>query len=219
MKKFLGVKAILFDIDDTLFPSSKFSSLARKNAIRAMAASGMKANQATASKSLEKIIAKYGSNYPEHFNLLVEKFECKDKNYSIAAGVWAYHSTKASICAFEGTPKLLFTLMRNYTLCVASEGREIKQWDKLIRLGLDKSFSHVFVTNTKNKNFYVKLAKKLGLEPCEILMVGDNPKKDIFEAKKAGFKTIRIKTGKHCDEPDVADSKIASLHNLLGLLV
>ena len=184
-----------------------------------MIASGMKATRLQASQALKKIISKYGSNYSFHFDRLVEKFERKDKNYSVAAGVWAYHCTKASILPFTGAHKLLLTLRKKgYIICVASEGKEIKQWDKLIRLGLDMSFSHVFVTNSKTKNFYKTISKKLKLSPEQILMVGDNPKKDICEAKKAGFKTARIKSSKHAKLPDTADAKISSLQSILRLL-
>jgi len=211
MRKFQGIKAILFDIDDTLFPSSAFASLARKNAIAAMFASGMQASSISAKKELEKIISKYGSNYSGHFNRLVEKFKCKDKNYSVAAGIWAYHSTKACISPYPKVKNALLKLQkRGFILCVASEGIEIKQWDKLIRLGLDSNFNHVFVTPKKDEKFYLSICKKLKLSPNQILMVGDNPSKDILEARKAGLKTLRILLGKHSKLKDTAHASSTS---------
>lgn len=219
MDKFGNVRAILFDIDNTLFPSTKFSSLARKNAVCAMIASGMRASLQNALEQLQKITLKYGSNYPRHFNLLVQKFECKNKAYSIAAGIWAYHCTKASISPFKGTLDLLGRLRKKgYILCAASRGIETKQWDKLIRLGLDMSFDNVFITKTKNKNFYKKIASKLKLNPSEILMVGDNPKDDILSAKEAGLKTIFISSSKWGSKSPGADAKLTSLSILSRLL-
>jgi len=222
MSKIGGLKVVLFDLDNTLFPSYMFSSLARKNAIKAMIASGLKTTQKKGLQTLQKIIDKKGSNYSRHFDELTKHFECKNKDYAIAAGVWAYHCTKASICPFEGVVKLLNSLRKKgYTLCIASQGFAVKQWDKLIYLGLDMSFEHVFITkpSTKTKSFYAKIAKKLKLNPEQILMVGDNPKDDILAAKSAGLKTAFVASQKHGNKCRSADVKISSISSLRQILL
>lgn len=219
MKKFCGIKAILFDIDDTLFPSTEFSSLARKKALNAMIFFGMKASKRQASAALDKIIKKYGSNYPRHFDILASSFECDNKNRAIAAAICAYHNAKSAISPYPQAKKALLELKRSgYILAIASEGRAIKQWDKLIRLGLGKFFSCAFVTSKKSPAFYRRICAGLKLEPNQLLMVGDNPQKDILFAKKAGLHSVRLMLGKHRHKKGEADANIGNLSAILPLL-
>ncbi len=220
MSNIFKIKAVLFDVDDTLFPSSQFSLLARQTAIKSMIACGLDADFESAQVQLEKIIRKYGSNYSWHFNRLVEYFNCKNNDYCIASAIWAYHNTKLSIAPYKNVKITLDTLReRNYILCVASRGKKIKQWDKLIRLGLDKSFSSVFVAPKKDSYFYSNICKRLKLLPSQVLMIGDNPKTDIIPAKKAGLKTIRIKIAKHTSVTDNADARISDFSDILNFLL
>ncbi len=223
VKSFSSIQAILFDIDDTLFPSSDFSKLARHNAIRAMIQAGLQATHAQAEKELIRIVKAHGSNFGGHFNLLAKKFSSPNRERVVAAGVAAYHNTKSSISPYPDTAHLLLTLReRGYIIAVASEGVALKQWDKLIRLGLDPFFHHVFVTSTgqggKTPAFYRRIARKLHLPPSHILMLGDNPAKDIVPAHKAGMKTARLLMGKHAAEKSNAHFILRSLKPLLEVL-
>lgn len=212
-------EAVLFDIDDTLFPSSEFSKLARKNAIGAMVDAGLNTTQTKAEEELNQIIQEHGSNYGSHFNKLVNKIGCKDKDHCIAAGIWAYHNTKSSISPYPKVTYMLLKLReRGCIVCAASEGRALKQWDKLIRLGLDHLFDHVFVTNKKDVAFYKRLTKKLKFEPNQILMIGDNPKKDIIPAKEAGLKTVRLMRGRHIKIDCRPDKNLKTIDDLLSFL-
>ncbi|VVB57304.1 Glyceraldehyde 3-phosphate phosphatase [uncultured archaeon] len=218
-----GVRAILFDIDDTLFPSSEFSKLARRNAIRAMIQAGLRATPAQVERELAKIVKTKGSNFGGHFNLLVRRFPSPNPDRIVAAGIAAYHNTKSSISPYPDTARLLLTLReRGYVLAAASEGVALKQWDKLIRLGLDPFFHHVFVTSTgqegKTPAFYKRIARKLRLRPSQILMLGDNPAKDIVPASHAGLHTGRLLLGKHAREHAKASFSLRSLGPLLQIL-
>ncbi len=218
-----SIKAILFDIDDTLFPSSEFSHLARHNAIRAMVQAGLPTTQHYAEKVLNQIVESRGSNYGNHFDLLVRRFPCPTPSRVVAAGVGAYHNTKSSISPYPQTAHLLLELReRGFILAVASEGVALKQWDKLIRLGLDPFFHHVFVTSTnkegKTPAFYRQIARSLHLHPSQILMMGDNPAKDIVPAAAAGMHTGRLLLGKHARERAKASFALRSLSSLLWIL-
>lgn len=217
------IRAVLFDIDDTLFPSTEFSERARRNAAAAMVAAGLKATPEAVFQKLHDIVKKRGSNYGGHFNDVCRHFKARDSDRIIAAGIVAYHNTKASIQPFpEAISTLLELRDRGYRLGVASEGESVKQWDKLIRLGLDHLFHEVFVTNEKgggkNPKFYSSVQKSLRLHPEEILMVGNNPDKDIAPASKAGLKTCRIRTGRWTRVAGKADMDIITLSELLNLL-
>jgi len=197
------IKAILFDIDDTLFPSGEFAEKARRNAIAAMVEEGLNRDVEAAYRALEKIIRKYGSNYPRHFDVLLDNLGVKENRARlIAAGVAAYHNTKSTIAPFPDVPKTLVRLRdAGYRLYAVSEGKAVKQWDKLIRLGLDFFFHGAFISEElgcrKGVRFYRIIARRLKLKPSEMVMVGDRLDKDIIPAKRAGARAIRILQGRH----------------------
>lgn len=218
---FSAVRAVLFDIDDTLFPSSEFSSQARKKAVAAMIRAGLEATPKAALSELSKIVKSKGSNFSGHFNILVRRFPSASPLRAAAAGVAAYHAHKRLIKPYPGTASTLAKLSsRGFTLAIASEGVEIKQWDKLILLGLDDCFNAVFVTAPKGKTpaFYRAICLKLGLPPAAVLMVGDHPEKDMAAARAAGLRTVRLRQGRYQKTPSAADLDVRSLSQLLRFL-
>lgn len=217
------VKHILFDMDDTLFPSTEFSTLARKNAVNAMISMGLDQDYSTLSARLEGIIKEKGSNHPSHFDDLCRSFRIKNPGRYVAAAVAAYHDTKTAIAPFPRVPLTLMMLKeRGYRLYVATRGSTIKQWDKLIRLKLALFFEDVFVSEAlgedKSEAFYRKILKALTARPEDCLMVGDNEERDIVPAKAIGMKTARMFSGKHASMPTKADFSIKDVSELPALL-
>jgi putative hydrolase of the HAD superfamily len=213
------IKAIVFDIDNTLFPSNDFAELARRNAITAMIEAGMDVDENTAYKKLHHVIDRYGPNYPKHFNALLKELGLPYDPKIVAAGIVAYHQAKTSIFHYPDVPKTLLSLReRGYKLCVASEGRALKQWDKLIRLGLHNIFHEVFVTPKKTEQFYASIPEKLNLKPQEIMMVGDRLDKDIFPAKSIGIVTVLISRNHGGEGADYSIKNFAELLKIIERL-
>ncbi|MBI5228082.1 TIGR02253 family HAD-type hydrolase [Candidatus Micrarchaeota archaeon] len=198
------LKHILFDIDDTLFPSTEFSNLARKNAINAIIAMGTNADFDRINKELSKIIKKRGSNYPYHFNDLCKSLKIKSPSKYVAAAIAAYHDSKTAIAPYPKVPLTLLALKeKGLKIYAATNGNPTKQWDKLIRLRIALYFDDVFVSEEigaqKGPSFYRKILNTLNAKPTECLMVGDREDFDIKPAKALGMHTVRILTGKYSD--------------------
>lgn len=216
-------KYILFDIDDTLFPSTEFSALARKNALTAMIRLGIGKDHETLSSTLDSIIEEKGSNYPKHFDELCARLGVERPARYVAAAVAAYHDTKTSIQPFPKVPLTLLKLKeQGCTLFVATNGTSIKQWDKLIRLGIVLYFDRVFVSEdigrTKDKEFFREVLKRLGARPSECVMVGDREDIDIEPAKSVGLITVRVLKGRDADVPSKADFVAKGIDELPGIL-
>ncbi len=215
----MKIKHILFDIDETLFPTSKFVKIARKNAVDAMVEMGIEEDPEKLYNILLEVIEEKGSNYSYHFSDLCNKIGIKENQAKyIAAAVNAYHNSKSSIHPYPDVPKLLLLLKeQGYNLHVATNGLAIKQWDKLIRLKVALFFDQVFISEEmneeKSKNFFIKVLKELKAKPQECLMVGDSPTADIEPAKKAGLRTIRVLLGKYSKEKSNADTEIKVTEN------
>ncbi len=217
------VSYVLFDIDDTLFPSTEFSALARRNALNAMLSMGLKSDFSSLSAALDSIIGKRGSNYQGHFDDLCRALKVAEPARYVAAAVAAYHDTKATIAPFPTVPLSLLRMREEgYRLYVATSGSSIKQWDKLIRLGVALYFEGVFVTDEmeeeKGPAFYRKILGRLEADPQECLMVGDREEADVAPAKAVGIRTVRMLAGKYSLVPTAADYAIKDMQELIGIL-
>lgn len=231
---------ILFDIDDTLFETTKFSKLAREKSITAL------------QKSLEN--HGYTYSYDYLYDEFLKVYDL-DKNSGklfdkllidvlkvdvflvqklVSVCVYEYHRAKHKMEMCEGAKDVLNNLKTDYILGVVSDGRPIKQWDKLIRLGLDNYFDPklVFITRmfeSKKDEIFYEIVKKhcedyfklnnLDFNLKNIFVVGDIEFKDIVIPKKIGLSTIRYKSiDREGDfSNSVADYKIESLLELIDI--
>ncbi len=94
-----ALKAIFFDIDDTLYSTSDFARRARENSIDAMIRCGLRVDREVLLRELEEIISEFSSNYEGHFDKLLlrvlrSSYDGVSKAILVAAGVDAYHETK-----------------------------------------------------------------------------------------------------------------------------
>ncbi|MEE9594724.1 MAG: TIGR02253 family HAD-type hydrolase [Candidatus Hydrothermarchaeales archaeon] len=224
-------KGVFFDIDDTLYDSTKLSTMARKNAIQAMVDAGLPVeNEKVAYGLLERIITKYGSNYSKHYDRLLEELKLEWNPKIVASGVVAYERTKVGY--LRPYPKViptLFSLKGVYQLGVISNGLAVKQWEKLIGLGLHHVFEIVATSEDvgyekPHVEIFENAMDRAGLEPKECVMVGDRLDTDIAGAKMVGMFAVRVIQGKFSDDepsseedtPDAVITDISELRSVLG---
>lgn len=194
------VKAVFFDIDNTLFNSARLTKMARINAVRAMIECGLPLTDVMEGYNLlMKIVRKYGSNYGHHFDRLLEILGCKWDAKIVAAGIVAYHDTKLAYLKPEPdvVPTLIELRERGYKLGVISNGKSVKQWEKIIRLRLHHFFHTVVISEDVGSEkpdvkIFQAALNQLGLKPNETLYVGDCPETDILGANKAGLISVRV---------------------------
>ncbi len=201
------IKAVFFDIDNTLYDSTLQVEMVRRNAIKAMIEAGLEIDEEEGLKALKEIVNVKGSNYQHQFNDLLKKFGYADSPRIIAAGILAYHNTKtAYLVPFPDTVPVLLTLReRGYKIGVITEGLAVKQWEKLISLGLQHFFHTVLISEEVKKQkpdaeMFSIAARRIGCKPKEAAMIGDRLDKDIRGAKLAGMTTIQILKGKYADQ-------------------
>jgi putative hydrolase of the HAD superfamily len=227
---------VLFDLDDTLYSTTEFSHGARRGAVRAMIAAGLVAEEATCLQELHEVVAEFSSNYEQHFDRLLDRLGptavgSTNPAILIAAGVVAYHDAKQRGLRILPDAKALLEALRRAGVRtgVVSAGLQVKQAEKLIRLGvveyLDPAaifFSDQLGVSKPNPKIYAKACAALGVEPSRALYVGDRPASDVVPARQAGLRTVwyRGSGGKYCDQPghEPADHEIADLRALLPIL-
>jgi len=226
----MGIKAVLFDVDDTLYDSTLQVKSARSNAIKAMREAGLELTNKEGLQVLEEIVREFGSNYPYQFNELLKKLGYEYNPRIIAAGVAAYHSTKtAYLTPFPDTvPTLLKLRDLGFKLGAVTDGIAVKQWEKLIRMGLQHFFHTVVISSDvgcekPGEKLFTIAAERLGCKTNESVMVGDRIDRDIMGANKAGMATVRIMKGKYrnnkpANKLQKPDHIIDNLYELIGII-
>jgi putative hydrolase of the HAD superfamily len=190
------LKAVLFDIDDTLFPTTEFALRARRDAVTAMVATGLEFPEQVVFEELLEVISEFSSNYDQHFNKLLNRLDPKGERHRnpaliVAAGVAAYHDTKFhNLVPFDDViPLMEYIRSRGWICGIVTQGWTTKQAEKLIRLGLVPHLDRnaIFISDTiginkPNPKLYQFAARSLDLVPKQVMYVGDNPAHDIAPA-------------------------------------
>ncbi|MBU2560354.1 TIGR02253 family HAD-type hydrolase, partial [archaeon] len=152
---------------------------------------------------LDEIIKKHGPNYAKHYDRLLEELGLEHDPKIVAAGVVAYEHTKEGyLKPYPGVVPTLLKLREKYKLGVISNGLSIKQWEKLIGLGIHHLFDVVATSEElgfkkPQKEIFLFAVEKLGLTPADCMMVGNRLDTDILGGNTAGMKTVRLKRGKY----------------------
>jgi putative hydrolase of the HAD superfamily len=195
------LKAIIFGIDDVLYDATLQSSSARLSAVKAMIEAGLPVDVETGYRTLEEIVKTAGPDSTKHFDMLLEKLGLDWKPSVVAAGVVAYRSTSpVFLKPYPDTvPTLLKLRDQRYKLGVASEGKSVKQWQKLISLGLQHLFD-VVVTSEDLKLEHLteatleQVLNDLRAHPSNAIFVDVNLNK-IDIANRTGLVTVRLRKG------------------------
>jgi putative hydrolase of the HAD superfamily len=226
------IKAVIFDLDDTLYDTTLQVDKARENAVKAMVAAGLQTEEEKAAAALAEVVSKKGSNYENHYDDLLNALGCENNPKIIAAGVVAYHEAKKTyLVPYPGTiPTLLKLREKGLRIGIVTDGRPVKQWEKLIRLGLADFFDAVVVSDGHEQKPspkpFLKAASELGVRPSECVIVGDRLDRDISGGKKAGMRAIQLTRGKHSrmkpadahEEPDCIVSTIGDVLHAIQTL-
>jgi putative hydrolase of the HAD superfamily len=226
------IKAVFFDIDDTLFSTFEFARRARENSIDAMIRCGLRVERDVLLKELEEIISEFTSNYEGHFNKLLLRVPRASYNgvnpaILIAAGVVAYHETKfRELAPYNDAIEVLKILARTTLIRgVITAGLEVKQAEKLIRLKVYDYLTPnaIFISDQigiskPNQKLYQRACSELGLRPQEAMYIGDNPTHDIDPPNAIGMITVRNRrSGKYLDHEGKTPAR-HEIHNFWDLL-
>lgn len=207
------LRAIFFDIDDTLYSTSEFAEMARDNSIDAMIRAGVNVPREALHKELDEVIAEFSSNYQAHFDKLLlrippESYKGVNPAVIVASAVVAYHDTKfRQLRPYEDAVEALKLVHAKTTLIlgIITTGLTVKQAEKLVRLNLlqyirsDAIFiSDQIGVSKPNVKLFLKALTDLRLKPNEAMYIGDNPVNDIDPPNTIGMITVRNRrTGKY----------------------
>jgi putative hydrolase of the HAD superfamily len=195
------IKAILFDIDNTLIDFMQMKRKSCDSAVDAMIGAGLKVKKEEVLKILYELYNKYGIEYQQIFQKLLKKLEGKIDYKIIASGILAYRKVREFyLVPYPNVIPILINLKKDYKLAVISDAPTLQAWTRLITMKIDSLFDVVITKGDVRKQktcptpFKVAL-KKLKIKPEESLMLGDRIERDVNTAKKLGIKTCFARYG------------------------
>jgi putative hydrolase of the HAD superfamily len=223
------------DIDDTLYSTTAFAELARANSIRRMISLGLKMDHEEVMRELREVIAEFSSNYEAHFDKLLlrlspETYAGINPVMLVAGAVIAYHETKAQqLKLLPDVRDVLAGLSKaDVTLGIVTDGPQVKQAEKILRLGLmDYIDPHaIFISDQigigkPNVKLYMRACRQLDIWPLEAMYVGDNAPKDVDPPNQLGMTTVLVcREGKYAGVRGVteADHTVTSFYELSDIL-
>jgi len=221
----MKIKAVIFDLDNTLFDYMKMKREATRAAARAMVDAGLKVNRAELAKKLFDHYLDYGIESDDAFQQYLLKTYKKLDYRILAAAVNAYLREKAlHLHPYPGVIETLKSLKkRGLKLAIVSDGLRLKVWMRLNAAGLDRYFDTVVTYDDTGKQKpakepFLKALSQLRVRPKECLMVGDWPEKDMVGAKACGMKTCWAKYGSRFGKNADIDFVLEEVRDILKVV-
>jgi len=221
------LKAIIFDLDNTLVNFWEFKQESAKEAAKAMVKAGLEMSPEACEKLIFKIYELHGIEYQLTFSELLKPFKFKKEKFEKIrnAGISAYLRAKGrTLKPYEGVEGMLFELKKDYLMAVLTDAPREQAQQRLEFVNLGQYFHAVGTFHDTNiykpgVEPFLHILEKLSVKAGEALMVGDNPSRDIRGAKSAGMKTCFARYG-HCfgDDGTKADFEIGKPVELLEVV-
>jgi len=196
------IKAVIFDLDNTLVDFMAMKKQAVDAAIHSMIDAGLKLTAAEARVRIDRIYKEKGIEFQNVFDqLLYDVFKRVDYKI-LSAGIIAYR--RAREAALVPYPHVYLTLTEllkmGLKLAVISDAPAREAWLRLSYLNFHHLFDLVLTFDDTGERKpspvpFRRVLKLLGLEPEEALMVGDWAERDMVGAAKVGMKTVFARYG------------------------
>lgn len=220
------IKAVIFDLDNTLVDFMAMKDAAIESAVLAMTDAGLKIPKQKAKEKIYKIYDEEGIEDQKVFDKFLTK-EFGNIDYRIhAAGIIGYR--RAREAALVLYPHVHLTLMelvkRGLKLAVVSDAPRLQAWLRLCQLNLHHIFDVVITYEDTNKRKpapepFKNALQQLQIEAEEAIMVGDWAERDIVGAKLIGMKTVFARYGDRFDTVNSgADYEIDDVIKILDIV-
>ena len=225
----LKIKAIIFDLDNTLIDFMQMKEESCRAAIQAMIGAGLKMDQKVAFCSLMETYYRLGLESDFAFTQFLKKNKQFDHKI-LAAAINKYQETKAGYVRSYPNVKLVLQSLaeKGLVLSIVTDAPKTKAYQRLLLMGIEQYFEFVVGfedTNVKKHTglpleLAIKLLKKEGpdIKNSEILMVGDSIKRDLIPATKLGLKTAIAKYGQLSKENGTVDYELENITDLTKIV-
>lgn len=220
------IKAIIFDLDNTLVDFVAMKRHAIDAAIGAMMDAGMNLTHEQIKSRIDKIYEELGWEYQQVFDKLLQDTLGYVDHRMLSAGIIAYR--RAREAALKPFPHVTATIMHlvkmGIKLAVLSDAPAREAWLRLCYINFHHIFDVVVTFDDTGerkpspKPFLLAL-DKLQVEPHEAIMIGDWAERDMVGAKNVGMLTGFARYGEAFGAGEVnADYDITDIKQLIAIV-
>lgn len=220
------IRAIIFDLDNTLVDFMLLKRAAVNAAINAMIDAGLQLTNAEVLDRINKIYESEGIEYQQVFDNLLQEALGKVDYKIMSAGIVAYRKAReAALKPYPGVfPTLIELIKMGLKLAVVSDAPSKEAWLRLSYINFHHLFDVVITYDETRERkpspvpFNLAL-KELDLKADECLMIGDWAERDMVGAKAVGMKTVFARYGDTFDtvNPE-SDYDINSISELIEIV-
>jgi putative hydrolase of the HAD superfamily len=196
------IKGIVFDLDDTLYPSQEYL----ESGFRAVARYAGEKYGIDPEESYAYMKILY-SRYGEREVLARTVCYFSLESTAIIELVSAFRDHTPALALYPGYRKIIQNLGDDYTLGLLADGDPDVQGRKIKALRIQRQFHNIIYIGKYNEAkwkpnpfCFTLMARVLGHHPRELVYVADNPLTDFLGATKAGYYTLRVLTGEFKDK-------------------
>jgi putative hydrolase of the HAD superfamily len=196
------IKAVIFDLDNTLVDFMKMKRLAISAAIDSMIDAGLRLKPEEAQAHIDAIYQERGIEFQNVFDqLLYDVFQKVDYKI-LSAGVIAYRRAReAALVPYPHVNLTLVALLkRGVKLAVVSDAPRREAWLRLCYLNFHHMFDHVITYDDTGQRKpspipFQRALDLLQVKPYEAVMVGDWAERDVVGASNLGITTAFARYG------------------------
>jgi putative hydrolase of the HAD superfamily len=196
------IKAVVFDLDNTLVDFMAMKRQAIDAAITAMIDAGLNMTVASIKGEIDRIYNEQGIEYQRVFDEMLQAALGRIDYKVLSAGIIAYR--RAREAALKPYPHVSATLMElvkhGVKLGIVSDAPTREAWLRLCSIGFHHIFDFVVTFDDTGKRKpdpapFRMVLDLLKVEPHEAIMVGDWAERDMVGAAAIGMKTAFAKYG------------------------
>lgn len=220
------IKAIIFDLDNTLVDFMTLKRAAIDAAANAMIDAGLDLTLDNIKERITGIYDAEGMEYQMVFDKLLKEALGKVDYKIMSAGIVAYRKAReAALKPYPGVlPALIELIKMGLKLAVVSDAPSKEAWLRLSYINFHHFFDVVITYDETRERkpspvpFNLAL-KELELKAEECLMIGDWAERDMVGAKAVGMKTVFARYGDtfNTENPD-SDYDISSISELIEIV-
>jgi len=229
-----GLQAVLFDLDDTLFPQSAWLDGAW-DAVAAAAArlagevpAGLPGAGADLAARIAAALRRVAAHGTAQGGIIDKALAEVGLDVPIAPLVDVFRSHRPDrLAPYPGVTGALARLARTVPLGLVTDGEPGIQRGKLAALGLGPFFRVTVFSDELGRQRrkpdpapFLAALGVLGVPAGAVVFVGDNPAKDVAGAAALGMSTIRVRTGEYAraEGPVPAGHDVATVAGAFAVL-
>jgi putative hydrolase of the HAD superfamily len=196
------IKAVIFDLDNTLVDFMGMKRQAVRAAIDSMIDAGLRLRPEEVQERIDAIYQERGIEFQNVFDQLLYDVFRKVDYKILSAGVIAYR--RAREAALVPYPHVTMTLVqlvkRGLRLAVVSDAPGREAWLRLCYLNFHHLFDQVVTFDDTGERKpspkpFQRVLELLKIRPQEAIMVGDWPERDMVGAAQLGMTTVFARYG------------------------